>query len=121
MMSHLWSNVSCCGVVMKRPYRAFISSTTDDLQMERRLVTQAVAACGCEPVCQESWPLTGTPPEKQIEEHLSQCDIYVLLLAGCYGKISPSGKGFTELEYVWREAAIFRASPDQTSRNREEV
>jgi hypothetical protein len=80
-------------------YQVFISSTYEDLKEERRAVEQTIIRAGDFPVGMEAFPAADEEQFEFIKTIISQCDYYVLIVAGRYGTLAPDGKSYTEKEY----------------------
>ncbi len=81
-------------------YQVFISATYADLIEERGVLTQALPALGCLPCGLEQQPTAGNA-WNATKKLIDDCDYYLLLLGSRYGSLSPSGVGFTHMEYVY--------------------
>ncbi|MBV16878.1 MAG: hypothetical protein CMO05_05310 [Thalassospira sp.] len=80
-------------------YQVFISSTFEDLQEERRAVQDVVISTGDFPVQMESFPAADENQFEFIKTLISQCDYYVLIIAGRYGAIDEEGISYTHKEF----------------------
>lgn len=83
----------------EKKYQVFISSTYQDLKEERRAVEETIIRSGDFPVGMEAFPAADDEQFDFIKTVISQCDYYILVIAGKYGSISPDGKSYTEKEY----------------------
>ena len=93
---------------MKTKYSIFISSTFEDLKEERRAVQDTVIKTGDFPVQMESFPAADEGPFELISSLLNECDYYVLIIGGRYGKPGEDGLSYTHKEYRY---AIEREIP----------
>lgn len=84
---------------MEKKYQVFVSSTYEDLKEERAAVSQCLLDCGFIPVGMEQFPASGMSQMEYIKKMLSDCDYYILILAGRYGSVDEDGIGYTEKEY----------------------
>lgn len=84
----------------EKRYQVFISSTYTDLAAERSALVQALPTLGCLPVGMDVHPAGGTA-WNAIKKLIDDCDYYILLLGSRYGSLSPSGVGYTHMEYVY--------------------
>ena len=84
---------------MDKRYLIFISSTYEDLKVEREKVTRAILDLNNIPARMENFPAAGVRPKDLIERVIKECDYFVLIIGSRYGSISDSGKSFTEEEY----------------------
>ena len=80
-------------------YRAFVSSTYEDLKDERAEVTQALLKLQCLPIGMEAFPATDMEVWEFIKEQIEASDFYVMVIAGRYGSLGPDGRSLTEMEY----------------------
>ena len=93
---------------MKTKYSIFISSTFEDLKEERRAVQDTVIKTGDFPVQMESFPAADEAPFDLISSLLNECDYYILIIGGRYGKPDHDGLSYTHKEYRY---AIEREIP----------
>ncbi|SDC54150.1 SIR2-like domain-containing protein [Cupriavidus sp. YR651] len=98
---------------MSTKVRAFISSTMEDLQNERRAVVKSLKGLGIDPVFAEEFSPTGESSWEVIREKMEQCHVCVLILGTSYGWNPTSGygagqkKSVTHLEFDYaRELGI---------------
>ena len=84
---------------MDKKYQIFISSTYEDLREERAAVAQCLLDIGCIPVGMEQFPASNMSQMEYIAKMMTDCDYYILILAGRYGSLDSDGVGFTEKEY----------------------
>ncbi|WP_411817369.1 DUF4062 domain-containing protein [Hyphococcus sp. DH-69] len=78
---------------MDKRYQVFVSSTFEDLKIERQNVMHALLELDCIPSGMELFPAADEETWGVIKEVIDECDYYVLILAGRYGS------GYTEKEY----------------------
>jgi len=88
---------------MEKRFQVFVSSTYEDLQDERRGVLQALLELDCLPSGMELFPAANESQWNFIKRIIADCDYYVVILGGRYGSLSPSGTGYTEMEYRYAE------------------
>lgn len=93
---------------MKNKYSIFISSTFEDLKEERRAVQDTIIKTGDFPVQMESFPAADDGPFELISSLLNECDYYILIIGGRYGKPGDDGLSYTHKEYRY---AIEREIP----------
>jgi Holliday junction resolvasome RuvABC ATP-dependent DNA helicase subunit len=84
---------------LKRRYQVFLSSTYEDLKDERRHVLQALLETKCIPTGMELFPAANEDQWQLIKRVIDDCDYYIVVIAGRYGTIGPSGKSYTEMEF----------------------
>lgn len=91
------------GTGMDKRYQVFVSSTYEDLKVERKEVTQAILRCGCFPAGMELFPASSKDKWEVLKAVIDDSDIYLVILAGRYGSlgIDDDGNevGYTEMEY----------------------
>lgn len=93
----------------KRIYQVFVSSTYEDLKLERQEVMAAIVSTGNVPIGMEYFPAGNAAPFDYIKKQIDNADYYVLVLAGKYGSINEeTGISYTEMEYDY---AISRNVP----------
>lgn len=94
---------------MDKKYQVFVSSTYEDLQVERKAVMEALLQMNCFPVGMEYFNASDESQWEVIKQLIDECDYYVLILAGRYGSIEESsGKSYTQKEY---EYAVSKSVP----------
>lgn len=84
---------------MDKRYQVFVSSTYEDLRTERQEVMHALLELDCIPSGMELFPADDDDQWSLIKRLIDECDYYIVICAGRYGSISPSGIGYTEMEY----------------------
>lgn len=84
----------------ERRYSVFVSSTYQDLKVERQAVTAALLEAEALPTGMELFPATDDDAWTLIEKVIDECDYYLLILAGKYGSLDPvTGISYTEREF----------------------
>jgi hypothetical protein len=83
----------------EKRYSIFISSTYEDLKVERLAVQDVVISAGDFPVQMESFPAADEDQFEFIKSLIDKCDYYVLIVAGRYGTLAEDGMSYTEKEY----------------------
>ena len=78
---------------MDKRYQVFVSSTYEDLVAERQEVMHALLELEC------IFPAANEDQWTLIRKVIDECDYYLLISAGRYGTVGPTGVGYTELEY----------------------
>lgn len=94
-------NLSLLTLSMDKKYQVFVSSTYEDLSEERQKVIEAVLNCECIPVGMEYFPAGDDSQWDFIKRFISQCDYYIVIVAGRYGSTDNEGKSYTEKEYAF--------------------
>ena len=101
-----------------RKLGVFVGSTKKDLAERRDAVIGAILNAGHVPSGMELWAAGHIPTQDAIKEHLSLCDVHLIILGARYGaRIRPKGKSFTEWEYdisrkARRPVIAFLLDPD---------
>jgi len=81
-------------------YQIFVSSTYEDLKLERQEVMAAIVSTGNVPIGMEYFPAGNAAPFDYIKHQIDKADYYVLILAGKYGTINnDTGISYTEMEF----------------------
>jgi hypothetical protein len=88
-------------------YQVFISSTYEDLKLERERVTRTVLEMGHIPVGMEMFSAADEEQWKIITRHIDESDYYVVIVAHRYGSVT-GGISYTRKEY---EYALSRKIP----------
>lgn len=87
---------------MEKKYQVFVSSTYEDLQIERKKVMEALLQMNCFPVGMEYFNASDSSQWEVIKSLIRECDYYVLIIAGRYGSIEKeSGKSYTQKEFEY--------------------
>ncbi len=111
---------------MNKKYQVFVSSTYDDLRIERQEVIHALLELDCIPSGMELFPAADEDQWSLIQGVIDECDYYILILAGRYGSISPDGIGYTEMEYQYALKtgkpiiAFLHKAPETIAKNKTE-
>ena len=83
-------------------YQVFVSSTFEDLQVERKEVMQALLELDCIPAGMELFPASNDDQWSLIKKVIDDCDYYLLIIGGRYGSIDEkSGKSYTQMEFEY--------------------
>ncbi len=82
-----------------RRYQVFVSSTYEDLRLERQEAMQALLELECIPAGMELFPATDDDQWTLIKRVIDECDYYIVIVAGRYGSLGPTGISYTEQEY----------------------
>ena len=81
-------------------YQIFLSSTYEDLRLERQQATQTILEMGHMPAGMELFPASDLSQWELIKRVIDESDYYVIIVGGRYGSIhSETGVSFTEMEY----------------------
>jgi hypothetical protein len=84
---------------MDKRYQVFVSSTYEDLRLERQAVIQALLELECIPAGMELFPASDDEAWNVIKQVIDECDYYVVIIGARYGSIAPDGMSYTEKEY----------------------
>lgn len=81
-------------------YQIFISSTYEDLRVERQQATQAILEMNHMPAGMELFPASDLSQWELIKAVIKESDYYIVIVGGRYGSVSAeTGLSFTEMEY----------------------
>ena len=78
-------------ITTDKRYQVFVSSTYDDLQDERKEVMQALLELDCIPAGMELFPASSKDQWSLIKRVIDDCDYYILIIGGRYGRVCPVG------------------------------
>jgi len=84
---------------MDKKYQVFVSSTYEDLWVERQEVIHALLELDCIPSGMELFPAADEDQWSLITGVIDECDYYILIIGGRYGTTGNDGMGYTEMEY----------------------
>jgi hypothetical protein len=108
-------------------YQVFVSSTYKDLKEERQEVIQALLELNCIPSGMEMFPAADEDQWTLIKKVIEDCDYYLVIIAGRYGSLSPTGKSYTQMEYEYAleknipVAAFIHEKPGEISAEKTEL
>lgn len=81
-------------------YQIFVSSTYEDLRLERQQATQAILEMDHMPAGMELFPASDLSQWELIKAVINESDYYIVIVGGRYGSIhEQTGLSFTEMEY----------------------
>lgn len=81
-------------------YQVFVSSTYEDLKIERAEAMQALLELDCMPAGMELFPAANEEQWQWIKRIIDESDYYVVIVGGRYGSINKKMKiSYTEMEY----------------------
>lgn len=83
----------------RKIYTAFISSEFKSLQDERALVIDCLLNKRVMPISMEHFTVTSSGQFADIQEHIDDSDLFILLLGRYYGSCDENGVSWTEREY----------------------
>ncbi len=87
---------------MDKKYSVFVSSTYNDLVMERKKVIDALLQMNCFPIGMEYFNAEDETQWTIIKNLIKECDYYIIIIAGRYGSIEKEcGKSYTQKEYEY--------------------
>src|SRR6476646_59466 len=107
-------------------FQVFVSSTYLDLKEERQEVIQALLELNCIPSGMEMFPAADEDQWTLIKKVIDDCDYYLVIIAGRYGSLSPTGKSYTQMEYEYAVeknipvAAFIHEKPGEISASKTE-
>ena len=82
--------------------QVFVSSTFDDLKVERQAAVSAILNAGHIPAGMELFTAGDESQMEVIKQWIDESDIYCLILGGRYGSVEKkTGKSYTQLEYEY--------------------
>lgn len=84
---------------MDKRYQVFVSSTYEDLRLERQEVMHALLELDCMPAGMELFPAASEDQWSLIRKVIDESDYYLVVSAGRYGSLGPQGQSYTEMEY----------------------
>ena len=67
---------------MEKRYQVFVSSTFEDLKIERQEVMQALLELDCIPSGMELFPAADEDQWSLIKRVIDECDYYIVIIAG---------------------------------------
>jgi hypothetical protein len=95
--------MSAAATASPQKTRVFVSSTTLDLQDERRALKDALERMrGVEFVGMESWEADRQTPLEVSVRNAAECDVYVGIVANRYGHVDPATHLSRILAWVFR-------------------
>jgi hypothetical protein len=86
---------------MKKKYQVFISSTYEDLLIERQMVIQALLEHDCIPAGMELFPAANERQWSLIKRVIKDSDYFLTIIGGRYGSRGPNGQSYTQMEYEY--------------------
>lgn len=82
------------------PYRAFVSSTFEDLREHRKYVIDALRQAGIDADAMEEYSASSKAPREFCAERMKRCNVCILLVAFRRGDFPPNEQmSFTQIEY----------------------
>ncbi|HHP0460846.1 TPA: DUF4062 domain-containing protein [Vibrio harveyi] len=93
---------------MEKKFQIFVSSTYEDLKVERDQVIKAILEMGHIPVGMEMFSAADEEQWKIIQRQIDESDYYVVIAAHKYGSVTSDGISYTEKEYDY---AVQKAVP----------
>ena len=83
----------------EKRFQVFVSSTYEDLKLERDRILRTLAENGYIAAGMEFFPAIDEEQFNFIKAVLDESDYCVCVVAGKYGSLAPDGKGYSEKEY----------------------
>lgn len=93
---------------MDKRYQVFVSSTFEDLKVERSKIMQTLLQMKCLPSGMEMFPALDEDQWGYIKRSIDDCDYYILVIAGRYGSVDSTNISYTEKEFDY---AVSRKKP----------
>lgn len=93
---------------MDKKFQIFVSSTYEDLKVERDQVIKAILEMGHIPLGMEMFSAADDEQWKIIQRQIDESDYYVIIAAHKYGSVTQEGLSYTEKEYDY---AVEKAVP----------
>lgn len=84
---------------MEKRYQVFVSSTYEDLRVERQQIIQALLELDCIPAGMELFPASDFDQWNLIKEVIDDSDYYIVVIGGRYGSPTSDGLSYTEREF----------------------
>jgi hypothetical protein len=112
---------------MEKRFQVFISSTFEDLKLERQNVLKAILELDNMPAGMELFPAIDSDAWELIKDVIDASDYYVLVIGGRYGSSDSTGISYTEKEYDYAVlknkpvVALLYKNPDNLPRDKTEV
>ncbi|HEY4788139.1 MAG TPA: DUF4062 domain-containing protein [Bacteroidales bacterium] len=111
---------------IEKKYQVFVSSTYEDLQIERQEVMHALLELDSIPAGMELFPAANEDQWSLIKGVIDDCDYYIVIIGGRYGSIGSQGISYTEMEYRYALEsgkpiiAFLHKQPDSLPKNKTE-
>jgi hypothetical protein len=87
-------------MISEARYQVFVSSTYEDLRIERQQATQAILEMNHMPAGMELFPASDLSQWELIKTVINESDYYIVIVGGRYGSVhQDTGISFTEMEY----------------------
>ncbi len=86
---------------MDKRYQVFVSSTYEDLKVERQEIMQALLELDCIPAGMELFPAADYDQWTLIKKVIYDCDYYIVIVGGRYGSTDENGISYTQKEYEY--------------------
>ncbi|MBU1319442.1 MAG: DUF4062 domain-containing protein [candidate division Zixibacteria bacterium] len=112
---------------MDKRFQVFVSSTYEDLKVERQKVIQSLLEIDCIPVGMEFFPAADDAAWEVIRKVIEESDYYVVIVGGRYGSLTSRGISYTQREYEYAVergvpvAAFLHAEPDSIPSGKTEM
>ena len=86
--------------MLKKKLQVFVSSTYEDLKLDRQAAVSAILKAGHIPAGMELFTAGDKSQMDTIRRWIDESDVYMLILGGRYGSVEPATEvSYTELEY----------------------
>jgi hypothetical protein len=90
-------------MLSQRRYQIFVSSTYEDLKIERQQVAQSILELEHFPAGMEIFPASNESQWELIRKFIAESDYFLIIVGGRYGSLDSSGVSYTEKEFDYAE------------------
>jgi hypothetical protein len=84
-------------------YQIFVSSTYEDLKIERQQVAQAILELEHFPAGMEIFPASNETQWELIKKFIAESDYFIVVVGGRYGSVDAAGASYTEKEFDYAQ------------------
>jgi hypothetical protein len=86
-------------MLSQKRYQIFVSSTYEDLKIERQQVAQAILELEHFPAGMEIFPASNEAQWELIKKFIAESDYFIVIIGGRYGSVDSAGLSYTEKEF----------------------
>lgn len=90
-------------MLSQKRYQIFVSSTYEDLKVERQQVAQAILELEHFPAGMEIFPASNEAQWELIKKFIAESDYFVVIVGGRYGSLDSTGISYTEKEFDYAQ------------------
>src|SRR5262245_54052086 len=90
-------------MLSQKRYQVFVSSTYEDLKVERQQVAQAILELEHFPAGMEIFPASDETQWELIKKFIAESDYFLIVVGGRYGSVDSAGVSYTEKEFDYAE------------------